>query len=72
MTPSVDWTAKTLFRPNPKGGKQRAFFIPLSSECIKLLKRRRAGNVDNNGWVFPTDALGRGSAKIASAIFVSL
>lgn len=59
----VDWKERTLHRPNPKGGKERAFSIPLSTECMKLLKRRRAGNVDDNGWVFPTDALGARKRK---------
>lgn len=54
----VNWKERTLHRPNPKGGEERAFSIPLSTECMKILKRRRAGNVEDNGWVFPTDALG--------------
>lgn len=53
----VDWKARTLRRPNPKGGKDRAFDIPLSRECIKILKRRQAENFDDDGWAFPTDAL---------------
>lgn len=48
----------SLFRPNPKGGKERAFAIPLSSECLAILKRRQANNVTDNGWVFPTEAIG--------------
>jgi hypothetical protein len=54
----VDWKKRTLHRPNPKGGTERAFSIPLATECVRILKRRRAGNVEDNGWVFPTDALG--------------
>ncbi len=53
----VDWKERTLHRPTPKGGKDRAFSVPLSRECMKILKRRHAENVDDAGWAFPTDAL---------------
>jgi integrase len=59
----VDWKERTLHRPNPKGGEERAFSIPLSTECMAIFKRRRAGNVEDNGWVFPTDALGARKRK---------
>ncbi len=59
----VDFKLKTLTRPNPKGGKDRAFVIPLSSECVKILKRRHADNIDDHGWAFPTDALGARTRK---------
>lgn len=54
----VDLKAKMLHRPTPKGGKLRAFTIPLSSECVKILKRRKDENLADNGWVFPTVAQG--------------
>lgn len=53
----VDYEARTLLRPNPKGGADRAFTIPLSCACLEILARRRAENIDDHGWVFPTDAL---------------
>lgn len=53
----LDLDARTLHRPNPKGGKDRAFTIPLSRECVKILERRRAENRGDAGWVFPTRAM---------------
>lgn len=58
----VDLDAGTLRRPNPKGGKERAFTIPLSGECVRILERRRLENRQlfpdgDGGWVFPTRAL---------------
>ncbi len=38
----VDFEARTLRRPNPKGGADRAFTIPLSRACLEILERRRA------------------------------
>jgi site-specific recombinase XerD len=51
-----------LHRPNPKGGKERAFTVPLSSECVKLLERRKKENrksfkEGDGGWVFPSYSL---------------
>jgi len=58
----LDLDEGTLRRPNPKGGKARAFTIPISSECIKLFARRRRENREvfpegDGGWVFPTRAI---------------
>jgi integrase len=58
----LDLDAGTLRRPNPKGGADRAFTIPISSECVQLFERRRRENNDlfpdgDGGWVFPTRAL---------------
>lgn len=58
----VDFDEGTLLRPNPKGGKERAFTIPLSGECVRILERRKRENQDlfksgDGGWVFPTRAL---------------
>jgi len=54
----VDFKARTLHRPAPKGGKDRAFTIPLSSRCLDLLRDRKKANRLDNGWVFPTEAIG--------------
>jgi site-specific recombinase XerD len=40
----LDLDRGLLHRPNPKGGKKRAFTIPLSSACVKILERRRVEN----------------------------
>jgi integrase len=58
----IDLEAGTLRRPNPRGGKDRAFTIPLSSECVRILARREAENREvyfegDGGWVFPTRAI---------------
>lgn len=56
----VELPPHTLLRPNPKGGRDRAFSIPLSTECVKILERRKRENRElggDNGWVFPTRAL---------------
>lgn len=58
----LDLDEGTLLRPNPKGGEERAFTIPISRECIKMFERRRRENKDlfpdgDGGWVFPTRAL---------------
>jgi integrase len=58
----LDLDKAILHRPNPKGGRERAFTIPLSTECVKILKRRRADNRQtfkegDCGWVFPARAI---------------
>ncbi len=62
-TSTITWTDVnfnecSLHRPNPKGGKERAFTIPLPDICMEILKRRKAGNEiifgKNCPWVFPT------------------
>ena len=69
----VDFVAGTLKRPNPKGGKDRAFQIPLSAELVKILKRRKLENPtafatgsredsnvisrDDGGWAFPSESM---------------
>ncbi|HWO18605.1 MAG TPA: site-specific integrase, partial [Kofleriaceae bacterium] len=53
----VDFAARTLRRPNPKGGADRAFTFPLSRACIEILEQRKRENRDDNGWAFPTDAM---------------
>ena len=58
----IDLEAGKLHRPNPKGGRERAFTIPLSSECVKILGRRRTENATvfkdgDHGWVFPSRSI---------------
>lgn len=53
----VDLEAKTLFIPEPKGGKKRAFTLPLSDMMVDVLKNRKEQNViffgAANPWVWP-------------------
>jgi len=52
----VNLEAGTLFRPNPKGGRKRAFTVPLSDFMIEILKRRMIENeifFPKSLWVFP-------------------
>lgn len=62
----------TLRRPIPKGGKDRAFTVPLSTACVEVLKRRRRENReifgDDRGWVFPTTALKSKPCSLCSAL----
>ncbi|MDB4963379.1 MAG: putative Phage-related integrase [Myxococcales bacterium] len=57
----VELPARSMLRPSPKGGRARAFVVPLSSAIAKVLERRRTENVelgqDDGGWVFPSRAL---------------
>lgn len=50
----VNFDTGLLHRPNPKGGRDRAFDIPLSSYVLDILRRRRAANKKDGGWAFPT------------------
>ncbi len=54
----IDMKAGTLHRPNPKGGKERAFTIPLPDVCLEILERRKEENAILYGkrcpWVFAT------------------
>lgn len=48
----------SVFIPTPKGGKAKAFYIPLSDFLVDLLTKRRACKVTNavfgeSPWVFP-------------------
>lgn len=64
----IELPPRTLLRPNPKGGKVRAFTIPLGSECVKILERRKAENVNDGGWAFPTDALKDKACALCAAL----
>jgi len=55
----VNLEAATLFRPNPKGGRKRAFTIPLSDFMIEILKRRKKENeifVPRSPWIYPAQS----------------
>jgi integrase len=69
----IDLEKAALHRPNPKGGKARAFTIPLSSECVKILERRRRENraahkEGDGGWVFPTRAVKSKPCTLCAAL----
>lgn len=49
----VNVPAGTIHRPNPKGGMDRAFAVPLSRCVLDLLRNRRATHAPDQGWVFP-------------------
>ena len=54
----VDLEKATLHRPRPKGGVDRAFTIPLATQAVEILRRRR--ETIHGPWVFPTrDRKGR-------------
>jgi integrase len=57
----VDTEAQSLAVPNPKGGENKAFRVPLGPTLIELLERRRRENAaefspygGDAGWVFPS------------------
>jgi integrase len=55
---NVDWDAETLDLPNPKGGENAAFTIPLSATPLAILRRRQKQNLEglgkpDEGWCFP-------------------
>jgi integrase len=58
---------RTILRPSPKGGAKRSFSIPMSTELIKILSRRRQDNAalfsNDSGWVFPSRALKDGTDR---------
>jgi integrase len=69
----LDLEEAVLHRPNPKGGKERAFTIPLSSECVKILERRQRENKQafkegDRGWVFPSRALKDKACALCAAL----
>lgn len=58
----VDEDARTLRLPDPKGGEQRAFTLPLSATVLDIIKRRKRENGEeliiaeaggDAGYVFP-------------------
>lgn len=45
----VDWDDETLHLPNPKGGPDAAFTIPLSKTPLTILRRRKQDNAKDLG-----------------------
>jgi integrase len=55
----VDWEARTLYRPTPKGGEDRAFTIPLSHRASAILRYAHLASrklYPRSPWVFPADS----------------
>jgi integrase len=55
----VDWEARTLYRPTPKGGEDRAFTIPLSHRALAILRYARLASrkmYPRSPWIFPADS----------------
>ncbi len=53
---NVDWKRGLLFVPNPKGGEERAFSLPLSGYLVELLSERQRENelpFEGSPWVWP-------------------
>jgi integrase len=55
----IDFSAATLFRPSPKGGKKKAFTLPLPTVIVPMLISQRdlnarefAADGGDGGWVF--------------------
>ena len=54
----VDIDHATWFFPKPKGGKERAYKVPISQYLVDVLKRRKDENEDlvsGSPWVFPSE-----------------
>jgi integrase len=67
----------TMHLPNPKGGKRKAFTVPIASYVVDLLKRRRDENKllfgDDADWCFPTTRThGSGGAVTACTSMTEL
>lgn len=55
----VDLENGILHRPAPKGGKERAFSVPLNGIAVRLLRRRKRQNrilFPGSPWVFPAES----------------
>lgn len=55
----LNWDDRTLDVPNPKGGKERAFQLPLSPYLVELLTQRREENeiaYAGSPWIWPADS----------------
>lgn len=55
----VDFAKGNLFIPEPKGGKKRAFTLPLSDYMVALLKQRKEQNMifcEDSPWVWPANS----------------
>lgn len=62
----------SLLRPNPKGGADRAFFVPLTAKLVEILERRRRENVTivggDDGWAFPAETWKEGACHECTAL----
>jgi integrase len=51
---------RSILRPKPKGGADRAFTVPISDAIVEILERRRTENrtlaEGDGGWAFPSTA----------------
>jgi integrase len=56
-----DEMAGTLRIPRPKGGRARAFVIPLSDAAMVIVRRRYASTM--GGWLFPSERSASGHIK---------
>lgn len=66
--------APSVFVPTPKGGKTKAFYIPLSDYLIELLKQRRKcgftnSDFPNSEWVFPSAVSESGHIEDPTSVF---
>ena len=55
----VEWDRSCLFVPKPKGGEERAFYLPLSDYLVDLLRRRQVENetfFPGSPWIWPADS----------------
>jgi integrase len=68
----VDLKARALHRPSPKGGKERAFTVPLSTAAVEVLRRRQAENGafpgGDAGWCFPTRSMKDKACDLCAAL----
>lgn len=54
-----DREQKLLFVPDPKGGEERAFWLPLSNYLVDLIDGRRSGNevtYEGSPWIWPASS----------------
>ena len=62
----INWRERLLFIPSPKGGKKKAFCIPLSRAMIRCLLRSIAIGREKHpyhceNWIFPVDRRAKGA-----------
>lgn len=67
----INFDAGTIHRPQPKGGKDRAFTVPLPRFLLDLLWRRKLENGGADaGWCFPTTACRDGQLVVTHVVEV--